>query len=267
MGMWAKSTSPIIIRRAKRAAIFTSPFVAVGAWAAYVLQERQKAPAEVRFSIGSADDVLTEQLKTGDILLFSRRWTQMLPAGAALSSLKKRAFESRFDHAGVVVADRFGTPHVAEVTYSGVKLRRFDERILRSKCNEIMLIPVNFKCSEETRAKVERHVKGLTFREPIANTLWIDLLGAIKIKTTKPEEWDKPPKYVSEPNIIGKIVPASPAVQLVMSCLDVAGAVEAGAVAEWKYPRAITPRDLELGAVPLKEGAGFGEPHTVRVRQ
>ena len=105
------------------------------------------------------------------------------------------------------------------------------------------------------------------YREPIANTLWIDLLGAIKIKTTKPEEWDKPPKYITEPNIIGDIVPASPAVQLVMSCLDVAGAVEAGAVAEWKYPRAITPRDLELGEVPLKEGARFGGPHTVRVRQ
>lgn len=56
MTMWAKSTSPIIVRRFKRAAIFTAPFVAVGAWAAYVLKERQKTPAEVRFSIGSAGD-------------------------------------------------------------------------------------------------------------------------------------------------------------------------------------------------------------------
>lgn len=36
--------------------------------------------------------------------------------------------------------------------------------LTRGRCNEIMLIPVNFKCSEETRAKVERHVKGLTYR-------------------------------------------------------------------------------------------------------
>ncbi|CAM9294214.1 unnamed protein product [Ectocarpus sp. 12 AP-2014] len=265
--MWAKHSSPVMIRRAKRAAIFASPFVAVGLWAGYVLKERRKAPAEVRFSIGSADDVLTEQLKTGDVLLFSRRWTQMLPAGAALSVMKRSVFDSRFDHAGVVVADRFGTPHVAEVTYTGIKLRRFDERILRSKCNEIMLIPVNFKCSEETRAKVERHVKGLTYREPIANTLWIDLLGVLKLKTTKPGEWDKPPKYVTEPPIIGKIVPASPAVQLVMSCLDIAGAADGAAVAEWKYPLAITPKDLENCEVPLKEGANFGELHTVRVRQ
>lgn len=50
-----------------------------------------------------------------------------------MSTFKKNAFDTRFDHAGVVVADRFGTPHVAEVTYTGIKLRRFDERILRSK--------------------------------------------------------------------------------------------------------------------------------------
>ncbi|CAN0039485.1 unnamed protein product [Scytosiphon promiscuus] len=265
--MWAKHSSPIMVRRAKRAAIFAAPFVAVGAWSAYVLKERRKTPADVRFSIGSADDVLAEELKTGDVLLFSRRWTQMLPGGAALTALKQRVFDTRFDHAGVVVADRFGTPHVAEVTYTGIKLRRFDERILRSKCNEIMLIPVNHKCSEESRAKVERHVKGLTFREPIANTLWLELLGVIKSKTTKPEEWNKPPKYVSEPPIIGKIVPASPAVQLVMSCLDIAGAADGEAVAEWKYPLAMTPRDLETRAVPLKEGTDFGEPHTVRVKQ
>lgn len=43
-----------MIRRAKRAAIFASPFVAVGLWAGYVLKERRKAPDEVRFSIGSA---------------------------------------------------------------------------------------------------------------------------------------------------------------------------------------------------------------------
>lgn len=104
-------------------------------------------------------------------------------------------------------------------------------------------------------------------REPIANTLWLDLLGVIKSKTTKPEEWNKPPKYVSEPPIIGKIVPASPAVQLVMSCLDIAGVADGEAVAEWKYPLAMTPRDLETREVPLKEGTEFGEPHTVRVKQ
>lgn len=52
--MWAKHSSPIMIRRAKRAAIFASPFVVVGAWTAYVLKERRKPPADVRFAIGSA---------------------------------------------------------------------------------------------------------------------------------------------------------------------------------------------------------------------
>ena len=103
-------------------------------------------------------------------------------------------------------------------------------------------------------------------REPITNTLWLELLGLVKYKTTKPEEWNKPPKYASEPNVIANIVPASSAVQLVMSCLDMAGAVDGEEVAEWKFPLALTPRDLEKREVPLKGGVEFGETHTVRVK-
>lgn len=32
------------------------------------------------------------------------------------------------------------------------------------RCDEIVLIPVNFRCTETARAKVERHIKGMTFR-------------------------------------------------------------------------------------------------------
>lgn len=104
-------------------------------------------------------------------------------------------------------------------------------------------------------------------REPIANTLWLEFLGLVKLRTTTEEEWSKPPKYITEPPIIGKIVPASPAVQLVMSCLTMAGAADGVEVATWKYPLTLTPRDLELGQVPLKAGAAFGEPHCVRIKE
>lgn len=104
-------------------------------------------------------------------------------------------------------------------------------------------------------------------REPIANTLWLELLGVLKLTTTKGEEWDKPPKYVTEPSIIGRIVPASPAVQLVMSCLDMAGAVDGEQVAKWKYPLTLTPADLESGEVPLKEGVSFGKHYVVRIKE
>lgn len=44
----------MMLRRAKRAAIFASPVVAVGVWAGVVLKERSEPPPDVRFSIGSA---------------------------------------------------------------------------------------------------------------------------------------------------------------------------------------------------------------------
>ena len=43
-----------MLRRAKRAAIFATPIVAVGVWAGAVLKERSEPPPDVRFSIGSA---------------------------------------------------------------------------------------------------------------------------------------------------------------------------------------------------------------------
>lgn len=50
-------------------------------------------------------------------------------------------------------------------THTHTALPRLDPIIqTNNRCNEILLIPVRFKCSEETRAKVERHVKGLTYR-------------------------------------------------------------------------------------------------------
>lgn len=44
----------MMLRRAKRAAIFASPVVAVGVWAGLVLKDRRETPPDVRFSIGSA---------------------------------------------------------------------------------------------------------------------------------------------------------------------------------------------------------------------
>lgn len=51
--LWVGAYS-MMLRRAKRAVIFASPIVGVGAWAGYVLSERKEAPPDVRFSIGSA---------------------------------------------------------------------------------------------------------------------------------------------------------------------------------------------------------------------
>lgn len=46
----------MMLRRAKRAAVFAAPIIGVGAWAASVLKDRRQAPPDVRFSIGSAGE-------------------------------------------------------------------------------------------------------------------------------------------------------------------------------------------------------------------
>lgn len=55
----------MMLRRAKRAAIFASPVVAVGMWAGVVLKERSEAPPEVRFSIGSAGRTARQATSVG----------------------------------------------------------------------------------------------------------------------------------------------------------------------------------------------------------
>lgn len=60
--------------------------------------------------------------------------TCVQPFASALSVAKRQVVGTRFDHAAVIVNDRFGIPHVAELTYTGVKLRRYDERMIRSRC-------------------------------------------------------------------------------------------------------------------------------------
>lgn len=68
-------------------------------------------------------------------------------------------------------------------------------------------------------------------------------------------------------SFIDDSVPVSPAVQLVMSCLDRAGAVDASNISRWKPTQLLTPRDLEKGAVPLRDGVEFGEILPIRINE
>ncbi|CAN0129107.1 unnamed protein product [Discosporangium mesarthrocarpum] len=201
------------------------------------------------------------------------------PAGAALCVAKKWVFGTAFDHAAVVVQDRFGTPLVAEATYSGVKFRRFDERVLRSRCAEIMLLPLGFSCGEDRRAKVERHVKGMTYRKLAMDMVLLESLGLFKLLSKLWKPGDNPTLKAgtgegarvgggeSDGGVLANWVAASPAVQLVMSCLDEVGAVDGEEVGRWKDPLLITTRDLEERLVPLSEGAEFGRGVPIRINQ
>ena len=98
---------------------------------------------EPEFLLGSADSLVMENLKAGDIIVFSRKWyLYHLPVGAMIMGYKF-AFGTEFDHAGVIVEDKYGTPNVLEKTpFRGYQCRPFQERIRNSKARHILVVPV-----------------------------------------------------------------------------------------------------------------------------
>lgn len=95
----------------------------------------------LNFSPGSADEILLDSLKTGDVLLFSRRWYHYHIPQALYILVYQFIFDTEFDHIGICVCDKFGEPSVLENTFfGGLKSRPFNERIVHSKAHQISLI-------------------------------------------------------------------------------------------------------------------------------
>ena len=84
------------------------------------------------------------------------------PPAAVVALLTRKVFNTPYDHIGVIVKDRFGVAHVCENTMTGVKLRRFDQRICWSKSDEVMALPLEKSITEETRVRAERYARSLT---------------------------------------------------------------------------------------------------------
>jgi len=95
-----------------------------------------------RFQPNSADALITEELRTGDLVLFSRKWyCYCLPMAASIR-LYAYSYGCDYDHAGIIVLGDDGTPHVFELTpFGGYKLRSFEERIRHSQSTHIIVIP------------------------------------------------------------------------------------------------------------------------------
>lgn len=113
---------------------------AVGFHTLYVRQERAKTPKGrlLQFSPGSADDVLSDNLATGDLILFSRDSKLYYLPAALLSMLRKKTGGTEFDQAGMIVVIR-GIPHVLEQSSLEMKLRRYDARVKSSRSKEIVI--------------------------------------------------------------------------------------------------------------------------------
>ncbi len=109
------------------------------------LQHRQAMGATPEFSAGSADDMLKEKLRAGDVIVFSRRWYNYHAPQALAIKLYQLLHDTPYDHIGVIVTDKFGEPYLFEQTFfRGYRIRPFEPRILYSRAHQvtaIMLMP------------------------------------------------------------------------------------------------------------------------------
>jgi hypothetical protein len=99
--------------------------------------------ADPTFSPGSADDTLNEKLKTGDIIVFSRRWYHYHLPQAVFIKLYQLIHDTSYDHLGVIVCDKYGTPYLFEHTFfGGHRVRPFEPRILYSRAHQITAVMI-----------------------------------------------------------------------------------------------------------------------------
>ena len=116
-----------------------------GAVSQHTLQHRQACGATPEFSAGGADAILKENLKNGDVIIFSRRWYNYHAPQALAIKLYQLIHDTPYDHIGVVVTDKYGSPYIFEQTFfHGYRIRPFESRILYSRAHQItaiMLMP------------------------------------------------------------------------------------------------------------------------------
>eukprot|EP00967_Tisochrysis_lutea_P031323 scaffold36891_cov26-Tisochrysis_lutea.AAC.1 len=89
------------------------------------------------FTDNSADQLIAQSLKTGDVLLVNRRCTALPAPSAMLCWLSKFGLSGDgrdcWDHAALVVRDeRTDVPYLLEGTPRGVTLRSYEERLMQS---------------------------------------------------------------------------------------------------------------------------------------
>ena len=114
----------------------------------------QPPPAEKDASARASPIVLPPGLDSGDIVLFNRRCLSMPPAGAALCAVSKLFSNSAWDHVGVVIRHpATGELLFLEADFGGVKLRSLEERVRRSKSNEIAVRKLSVVRSSSMREK------------------------------------------------------------------------------------------------------------------
>ena len=116
------------------------------------------------FGVGSADDILSDYLQPGDVVLYRRRWFQHhLPMAACVTIYHLLHPTSEFDHCGVVVGlDKHGVPMMLELSPHGPPtVAPFPHRILQSKAQHIVLKPLapRLNFTSEQLARAGEHIR------------------------------------------------------------------------------------------------------------
>lgn len=117
--------------------------IAAGYTAWIEFSVRRRLPSAQDFSLGSADDIIQDNLCSGDVVLFSRRWYRYHIPMAIAIKWYQTFYDTEYDHCGVIVQDKFGNPFLFEtLPFAGCRLRPFDKRILHSQAHQIVVLPI-----------------------------------------------------------------------------------------------------------------------------
>ncbi|CAM9773223.1 unnamed protein product [Phaeothamnion confervicola] len=252
------------LRRARPFLVTMAPLCGLVVWNEYAKAQKRKPPPDVRFQVGSPDDLTADGLRSGDMLFFRRRLSSLQPLAVALTAATRQLTGARFDGVGVVITDRLGVPWILELTYGGLRYRRYDERVLWSKSREILLVRLAFECDEQHRRALERYATmstGRYVKENVGNwtlgQMQVELQGLVKFVCCR--------KLGKDPDAFMEDAVFSPAANLALVCLDRLGALDVRAMrAAGVNPRHFTVTDLAEQRVPLREGVAYGTRYVVR---
>jgi hypothetical protein len=124
-----------------------------------VIADSQGRKLRETFFAGSTDDTISEALQTGDIVFFNRPCLSMRPCGSMLCAATKSRSNSSFDHVGMIYVRKDLKPMLVEKTFSGTKIRAWDERLSRSQAGEIIIHPLRCRRTPELIERVTRTIE------------------------------------------------------------------------------------------------------------
>ena len=157
------------------------------------------------------------ELRTGDVVMFSRKWyTNHIPA-ALLIKAYTYINKTKFDHCGVVVEDNIGNYYLFENTmFGGYQLRKLEARIMHSLSQRIEAIPLRpaVELTNEQRAKLYSRVTTIVANKDLESSEFPSILRGLVVGACRQVF---PAKWVQESYLTGKYI--CPSVRFITATL------------------------------------------------